>query len=97
MTHPKHPDRDTPAHQHGASPPLKNQERASTRHSERHIDEMLEQTFPASDAPATGGTTRIEPSTPTNEHAPADEHEDRASSDTDARHDRASHTSSARD
>nr|WP_256583899.1 hypothetical protein [Burkholderia singularis] len=91
MTHPKHPDRDTPARQHGASPPLKNQERARTRHSERHIDEMLEQTFPASDAPATGGITRIEPS------APADEHEDREQHDTDARHDHASHASAIRD
>ncbi|HVE09641.1 MAG TPA: hypothetical protein VNE00_20470 [Paraburkholderia sp.] len=30
--------------------------------SEKQIDESVEDTFPASDPPATGGTTRIDPS-----------------------------------
>jgi len=30
--------------------------------SEQQIDESVEETFPASDPPATGGTTRIDPS-----------------------------------
>ena len=41
---------------------------ARTRHSERHIDKQLEDTFPASDPPATGGVTRIEPDTPPGTH-----------------------------
>jgi hypothetical protein len=57
---------DAPAHERrtGPSPPLKHQDRTHTRHSERHIDRQLEDTFPASDPPATGGITRIEPDTP---------------------------------
>ncbi|WP_244103757.1 hypothetical protein [Burkholderia gladioli] len=31
---------------------------------ERRIDRALEDTFPASDPPATGGVTRIDPATP---------------------------------
>ncbi|MBY8604601.1 hypothetical protein K7N18_07125 [Burkholderia arboris] len=60
------PGHDTPAHERRTdpSPPLKHQDRTHTRHSERHIDQQLEDTFPASDPPATGGVTRIEPDTP---------------------------------
>lgn len=50
------------------SRPLKPEERTHTRHSERHIDKQLEDTFPASDPPATGGITRIEPDTPPGTH-----------------------------
>ncbi|CAB3756222.1 hypothetical protein B7G54_16140 [Burkholderia puraquae] len=61
---------DAPAHerQPDPSPPLKHRDRAHTRHSERHIDKQLEDTFPASDPPATGGVTRIEPDTPPGTH-----------------------------
>ncbi len=31
---------------------------------EKDIDKAVEDSFPASDPPATGGTTRIDPSTP---------------------------------
>ncbi|NIE86801.1 MULTISPECIES: hypothetical protein [unclassified Burkholderia] len=37
---------------------------------ERRIDRALEDTFPASDPPATGGVTRIDPATPA--HQPPD-------------------------
>ncbi|AOI90300.1 hypothetical protein NUV26_19470 [Burkholderia pseudomultivorans] len=50
------------------SPPLKEHDQTRTRHSERHIDKSLEDTFPASDAPSTGGITRIEPDTPPGTH-----------------------------
>ncbi|HGO6124786.1 TPA: hypothetical protein ACK3RK_003290 [Burkholderia cepacia] len=64
------PGRDTPAHERhpDPTPPLKHQDRARTRHSERHIDKQLKDTFPASDPPATGGVTRIEPDTPPGTH-----------------------------
>ncbi|GAB2916897.1 hypothetical protein GCM10027093_64310 [Paraburkholderia jirisanensis] len=32
--------------------------------SEKQIDKSVEDTFPASDPPATGGTTRIDPASP---------------------------------
>ncbi|WP_321863794.1 hypothetical protein [Burkholderia cenocepacia] len=54
--------------QPASQPPLKDQDRTHTRHSERHIDKQLEDTFPASDPPATGGVTRIEPDTPPGTH-----------------------------
>ena len=62
--------RDAPAHEprRDPSPPLKDQDQTKTRHSERHIDKQLEDTFPASDPPATGGITRIEPDTPPGTH-----------------------------
>ncbi|WP_321809620.1 hypothetical protein [Burkholderia sp. BCC1985] len=61
--------RDAPHQpQRDPSPPLKNQDQTKTRHSERHIDKQLEDTFPASDPPATGGVTRIEPDTPPGTH-----------------------------
>lgn len=43
------------------TPPLKDHDRPRRRKSEEHIDRTLEETFPASDAPATGGVTRIDP------------------------------------
>ncbi|HDR9073900.1 TPA: hypothetical protein QDA97_002660 [Burkholderia vietnamiensis] len=49
-------------------PPLKDQDQTRTGRSERHIDEQLEDTFPASDPPATGGVTRIDPDTPPGTH-----------------------------
>ncbi|WP_175836673.1 hypothetical protein [Burkholderia anthina] len=60
----------TPAHtpHRDQSPPLKHQDHTKTRHSEQHIDKQLEDTFPASDPPATGGVTRIEPDTPPGTH-----------------------------
>ncbi|MBR8317986.1 MULTISPECIES: hypothetical protein [Burkholderia cepacia complex] len=36
--------------------------------TEERIDEGLEETFPASDPPAVGGATRIDPATPSGEH-----------------------------
>ncbi|KAB0630850.1 hypothetical protein [Burkholderia latens] len=62
--------RDAPAHEQrrDPTPPLKDQDQTKTRHSERHIDKQLEDTFPASDPPATGGVTRIEPDTPPGTH-----------------------------
>ncbi|WP_175717776.1 hypothetical protein [Burkholderia anthina] len=64
------PGRAAPAHppHHDPSPPLKHQDHTKTRHSEQHIDKQLEDTFPASDPPATGGVTRIEPDTPPGTH-----------------------------
>ncbi len=41
-----------------------NPERTTTRRPEKQIDKALEDTFPASDPPATGGVTRIDPATP---------------------------------
>ncbi|MEX3582638.1 MAG: hypothetical protein VB137_08450 [Burkholderia sp.] len=43
------------------------------RIEERRIDRALEDTFPASDPPATGGVTRIDPATPA--HQPPDRDE----------------------
>ncbi|QTO51988.1 hypothetical protein [Burkholderia latens] len=60
--------RDAPAQRPDPTPPLKDQDQTKTRHSERHIDKQLEDTFPASDPPATGGVTRIEPDTPPGTH-----------------------------
>ena len=44
---------DAPAHerQPDPSPPLKHRDRARTRHSERHIDKQLEDTFPRATRP----------------------------------------------
>lgn len=61
MNHPKHSGHDAPAGER-PTPPLKEHDEARTRQSERHIDEALEDTFPASDPPSTGGVTRIDPS-----------------------------------
>ncbi|MCA8035848.1 hypothetical protein LGM46_23050 [Burkholderia arboris] len=36
--------------------------------TEKRIDEGLEETFPASDPPAVGGATRIDPAKPSGEH-----------------------------
>ncbi|VWD11774.1 hypothetical protein BLA39750_03277 [Burkholderia lata] len=36
--------------------------------TEERIDEGLEETFPASDPPAVGGATRIDPAKPSGEH-----------------------------
>ncbi|MGT0194186.1 hypothetical protein ACVHYJ_19395 [Burkholderia pyrrocinia] len=60
----------TPERKQRPSPsqPLKPEDRTHTRHSERHIDKQFEDTFPASDPPATGGITRIEPDTPPGTH-----------------------------
>ncbi|ORT85468.1 hypothetical protein B7G54_15510 [Burkholderia puraquae] len=46
------------------APARKHEDRTRTRHSERHLDQQLDDPFPASDCPATGGVTRIEPDTP---------------------------------
>lgn len=46
-----------------ARPPLlKKKKETRTRQTEKHIDKTLEHTFPASDPPAVGGITRIDPS-----------------------------------
>lgn len=70
MTHSTHSGRGHPARDRTdpQSPPLKNDERARSGHTERHIDKTLEDTFPASDPPATGGATRIDPSRPGGKH-----------------------------
>ncbi|MBU9323808.1 hypothetical protein [Burkholderia gladioli] len=56
-------------HDHGQAqtagkdqPPPRQQPARPTE--ERRIDRALEDTFPASDPPATGGVTRIDPATP---------------------------------
>ncbi|RKU05305.1 hypothetical protein C7H84_04050 [Burkholderia sp. Nafp2/4-1b] len=38
--------------------------------TEKRIDEGLEETFPASDPPAVGGATRIDPAKPSGERKP---------------------------
>jgi hypothetical protein len=54
------------------STPLKEQNPTSEK-SEDLVDRSVEDTFPASDPPATGGTTRIESE---DEQGPVDEDED---------------------
>ncbi|AOJ07889.1 hypothetical protein [Burkholderia mayonis] len=54
----------TPRQRAPKSPPLKNKDEIRTRRSEALIDKALEDTFPASDPPAMGGVTRIDPSKP---------------------------------
>ncbi|MCA8274692.1 hypothetical protein LGN17_19590 [Burkholderia sp. AU30280] len=75
---------DAPAHerQPDPSPPLKHRDRAHTRHSERHIDKQLEDTFPASDPPAIGGVTRIEPGTSSGTHDERPRQDERERRDT---------------
>ncbi|KVD31563.1 hypothetical protein [Burkholderia ubonensis] len=67
MTKPHHAGGDAPARgrriQH-SPPPRKHHGDTQARHSERHIDDALDNTFPASDPPAIGGVTRIDPSKP---------------------------------
>ena len=47
----------------GQSAPKRHDEKhPHSERSEKKIDEAVEDTFPASDPPATGGTTRIDPS-----------------------------------
>lgn len=38
-----------------------NEQHPNADKSEKQIDEQVEESFPASDPPSTGGTTRIEP------------------------------------
>ncbi|RKP45965.1 hypothetical protein [Trinickia fusca] len=45
-------------HKHDSKPDKGNE---ASKHEEDLIDESVEDTFPASDPPAVGGTTRIEP------------------------------------
>jgi hypothetical protein len=53
----------------GASAPKRHHEQhPHSERSEKEIDEAVEDTFPASDPPATGGTTRIDP-TPSSDDA----------------------------
>ncbi|MBN3837320.1 hypothetical protein [Burkholderia sp. Ac-20344] len=59
--------KDSPRPGHDA-PARKHQERTCTRHSERRIDPQLDDTFPASNPPATGGVTRMEPGMPPDTH-----------------------------
>ncbi|KVO91419.1 hypothetical protein WL21_27435 [Burkholderia ubonensis] len=67
MTKSQHASGDASAHgrrtQH-SPPPRKHHDDTQARHSERHIDDALDNTFPASDPPAIGGVTRIDPSKP---------------------------------
>ncbi|KWN63519.1 hypothetical protein [Burkholderia ubonensis] len=67
MTKPHHASGDVPAHgrrTRHSPPPRKHHGDTQARHSERHIDDALDDTFPASDPPAIGGVTRIDPSKP---------------------------------
>ncbi|KWI28051.1 hypothetical protein WM04_21180 [Burkholderia ubonensis] len=66
MTKPHHAGGDASAHGRRTrhSPPRKHHDDTQARHSERHIDDALDDTFPASDPPAIGGVTRIDPSKP---------------------------------
>ncbi|KAB0652403.1 hypothetical protein [Burkholderia territorii] len=53
--------------------PLAMSRKPSEDKTEKRIDEGLEETFPASDPPAVGGATRIDPAKPSGErdrHAP---------------------------
>ncbi|KGT02305.1 hypothetical protein Y036_5271 [Burkholderia pseudomallei] len=52
------------------SPPMKDKDEIRTHRSEDRIDKALEDTFPASDPPATGGVTRVDPSKPTRGNRP---------------------------
>ncbi|KVP69958.1 hypothetical protein WL40_24305 [Burkholderia ubonensis] len=67
MTKPHPAGRDVPARgrrtQH-SPPPRKHHGDSQARHSERDIDDALDNTFPASDPPAIGGVTRIDPAKP---------------------------------
>ncbi|KVU35052.1 hypothetical protein [Burkholderia ubonensis] len=67
MTKSQHAGSDVPAHgrrTRHSPPPRKHHDDTQARHSERHIDDALDNTFPASDPPAIGGVTRIDPSKP---------------------------------
>ncbi|KIP14412.1 hypothetical protein KY49_984 [Burkholderia sp. MSHR3999] len=67
MTKSQHAGGDAPAHgrrTRHSPPPRKHHGDTHARHSERHIDDALDNTFPASDPPAIGGVTRIDPSKP---------------------------------
>ncbi|KVZ33455.1 hypothetical protein WL13_25235 [Burkholderia ubonensis] len=67
MTKSQHAGGDVPAHgwrTRHSPPPRKHHGDTHARHSERHIDDALDNTFPASDPPAIGGVTRIDPSKP---------------------------------
>jgi hypothetical protein len=45
-----------------AAPKRHDEKHPHSERSEKNIDKAVEDTFPASDPPATGGTTRIDPS-----------------------------------
>ncbi|KVV51507.1 hypothetical protein WT27_29915 [Burkholderia territorii] len=47
--------------------PLATSRKPSDDNTEKRIDEGLEETFPASDPPAVGGATRIDPARPSGE------------------------------
>ncbi|KWF31832.1 hypothetical protein WL88_16525 [Burkholderia diffusa] len=47
--------------------PLATSRKPSEDKTEKRIDEGLEETFPASDPPAVGGATRIDPARPSGE------------------------------
>ncbi|KVT62462.1 hypothetical protein [Burkholderia ubonensis] len=67
MTKPHHAGGDAPARGRRTThspPPRKHHGDTHARHSERDIDDALDNTFPASDPPAIGGVTRIDPSKP---------------------------------
>lgn len=53
------------AHKHDGKPDKNNE---ASKHEEDLIDESVEDTFPASDPPAVGGTTRIESQKEQKEH-----------------------------
>ncbi|MDQ7977600.1 hypothetical protein QYH69_10155 [Paraburkholderia sp. SARCC-3016] len=56
----------------GSSAPKRHDEKhPHSERSEKNIDKAVEDSFPASDPPATGGTTRIDPS-PSEENAKDD-------------------------
>ncbi|WP_232243553.1 hypothetical protein [Paraburkholderia sp. SOS3] len=56
----------------GSSAPKRHDEKhPNSERSEKNIDKAVEDSFPASDPPATGGTTRIDPS-PSSDNAKDD-------------------------
>ncbi|MGZ2747748.1 hypothetical protein [Burkholderia stagnalis] len=66
--------RAVPASAAGLSRLLASQRKPPPDKTEERIDEGLEETFPASDPPAIGGGTRIDPAKPAGErgkHTPA--------------------------
>ncbi|HEY4351133.1 MAG TPA: hypothetical protein VGN31_07890 [Paraburkholderia sp.] len=63
----------------GPSAPKRHDEKhPHSERSEKKIDEAVEDTFPASDPPATGGTTRIDPSPSSDDAKRGTKHKDNA-------------------
>ncbi len=62
------PSHDTP--KDSKHSPRPNEQHPHAGKSERNVDAMVEDTFPASDAPSIGGVTRIKPKTESSDSRP---------------------------